>query len=254
MASNKWVFYFTRELKNQIGYSNIVLIDSLNIDLSTLNNLLRLRRRLVLFTPSSATNFTFKIKGNVLSQSEISQINNINTTSKIRDRINAIYAKGCHIVLDNDFDNHVFKNNLILIDSLLPEILSNALIAFYKDGIVKLSAISNKLTLDNPLKYNQSLNHKFYEHKLKRFLSEVALGMMPGTTWTGLYDGTEGYLVIKEDGDIVCYHIINRNLFEDYLLENTKFETPSTTRHGFGAIFTKNNELFIKLNLQIRFL
>ncbi|MEO8884628.1 MAG: HpaII family restriction endonuclease [Mucilaginibacter sp.] len=201
---------------------------------------------------NAASNFTFAVTGKTLSRSEINEINSINSASNISDRIKAIYSNGCILELQ-DIDNQIFKNNLILIDSLLPEILSNAIIAFYKNGIVALSDISNQLVALNPLKYNQSLNHKFYEHKLKRFLSEVALGMMPNTIWTGLYDGTEGYLIVKKDGDVICYHIINRNLFEDYLLENTKMETPSSTRHGFGQLFIKNGDLFIKLNLQIRF-
>jgi len=42
--------------------------------------------------------------------------------------------------------------------------------------------------------------------------------------------------------------------FQNYLFKNTKFETPSTTRHGFGEIYQKDGGLFINLNLQIRFL
>jgi hypothetical protein len=213
----------------------------------------KLGRASTLLNASAATNFTFKIAGKAFSNNDINQINSINSTSKIRDRIRAIYNNGGHLKLQN-FDNIIFKNNLVLIDSLLPEILSNSLIAFYKDGIVKLSNISSQLVISNPLQYDQSLNHKFYEHKLKRFLSEVALGMMPNTTWTGVYDGTEGYLIVKEDGEVICYHIINRNLFEDYLLENTKMETASSSRHQFGELFTYNNNSFIKLNLQIRFI
>jgi hypothetical protein len=250
MVSGGRFFYFTRELKQQSRYNDVFIKDSLNINLSSLKKILRSIQTALLLNASSATNITYKITGEIFSASEISTINAIR---KIRDRVCAIYEKGGNLELDR-FDNSTFKNNLILVDSFFPELLSNALIIFYKDEISELSSLANQLVIDNPLRYNQSLNHPFYEHKLKRFLSEVALGMMPNTIWTGLYDGTEGYLVVKEDGDAVCYHIINRNLFEDYLLENTKMETPSSTLHGFGVLFTKNNELFIKLNLQIRFL
>lgn len=254
MASDKRFFYFTRKLKKQPRYSDIVITDSININIESLKKNLRSTHGSLLLKASTATNITYKVIGGAaFSASEIAAINNINSSNKIRYRVNAIYTKRCKIEL-NSFDNQVFKNNLVLIDSLLPEILASSLVSFYKNGIVKLSDILAELVTQNPMGYDQSLGHKFYEHKLKRFLSEVALGMMPNTTWTGLYDGTEGYLVIKEDGDVICYHIINRNLFEDYLLENTKMETPSSTRHGFGVLFTKTNELFIKLNLRIRFL
>lgn len=151
-------------------------------------------------------------------------------------------------------ENSTFQSNLTLIDSKMPEILSYALKAYFEGKASLLSDICKYITTTNPLGFDQSSNHKFYEHKLKRFLSEVALGMMPNTTWTGQYDGTEGYIVIKEDGDVVCYNIINRNLFEDYLLANTKFDTPSSTRHMFGSIYDVGSESFFKLNLQIRFI
>lgn len=77
--------------------------------------------------------------------------------------------------------------------------------------------------------------------------------MMPSKVWTGQYDATGGYLVVKQNGDVLCYHIYNRNEFEDYLLNNTKLDTASSSRHGFGEIYKENNKLYFKLNLQIRF-
>ena len=93
----------------------------------------------------------------------------------------------------------------------------------------------------------------FYEYKIKRFLTDVALGMMPSKVWTGQYDATGGYLIVKESGDILCYHIYNRNEFEDYLFNNTKLDTASSSRHDFGTVYKENEELYFKLNLQIRF-
>ena len=78
--------------------------------------------------------------------------------------------------------------------------------------------------------------------------------MVPTTVWTGKLDSTGGYLVVKENGEILCYHIYNRNEFEDYLLTNTKIINPSSTRLKFGKIYNENNQFYIKLNLQIRFL
>ena len=78
--------------------------------------------------------------------------------------------------------------------------------------------------------------------------------MMPSKVWTGELDATGGYLVVKEDGEILCYHIYNRNEFEDYLLNNTKLETASSTRHEFGTVYKEGNKQYFKLNLQIRFL
>ncbi|WP_310625416.1 HpaII family restriction endonuclease [Limnohabitans sp.] len=96
--------------------------------------------------------------------------------------------------------------------------------------------------------------HPFYEYKIKRLLSDVALGMMPSKVWGGRLDATGGYLVVKEDGDVLCYHIYSRNEFESYLFANTKLETASSTRHGFGVVYKEGRQLYFKLNLQMRFL
>ena len=89
---------------------------------------------------------------------------------------------------------------------------------------------------------------------MKRFLTDVALGMMPSKVWSGKYDSTGGYLIVKENGDVLCYHIYNRNEFENYLLNNTKLDTASSSRHDFGEITKENGQLYFKLNLQIRFI
>ncbi|MBE6786434.1 MAG: HpaII family restriction endonuclease, partial [Ruminococcaceae bacterium] len=39
-----------------------------------------------------------------------------------------------------------------------------------------------------------------------------------------------------------------------YLVNNTKFETASTSRHQFGDIYKENGKYYIKLNLQVRFI
>ena len=106
---------------------------------------------------------------------------------------------------------------------------------------------------DNPLKFDMSGNHNFYDYKIKKLLTDIALGMMPSKVWSGQLDATGGYLIVKKDGEILCYHIYNRNEFEDYLLINTKLETASSSRHDFGTIYSENDELLFKLNLQIRF-
>lgn len=77
--------------------------------------------------------------------------------------------------------------------------------------------------------------------------------MTPSKVWNGTYDATGGYIIVKSDGDIVCYHIYNFNEFQDYLLNNTKFESLSSRRHQYGVIEKKLDGLYFKLNLQIRF-
>ncbi len=206
-----------------------------------------------LLNAGKTTNFIFRIDNLSLSESEINSINFINTTSKIKDRINEIYRLGGVFKFINT-ENHIFGNNLLLIDSLLPQIIAETLMVFFTTSYSKCVDLINKVSELNPLKFDLTYNHPYYNYKFKRFITDVALGMMPSKVWEGHLDATGGYLVIKDDGDILCYHIYNRNEFEDYLFFNTKFETASSTRHEFGTVYKEKDILYFKLNLQIRFI
>jgi len=206
-----------------------------------------------LLNAGKTTNFIFKISNLQLSESEIEKINLIDSRSKIMDRINSVLqTKG-----DFEFiktERQIFSNNLILIDSKLPEILSQIVYEFYSSDKSSVADLVEEIATKNPLDFDISNEHQFYEYKIKRFLTDIALGMMPSKVWTGQYDATGGYLIVKENGDVLCYHIYNRNEFEDYLINNTKLDTASSSRHEFGKIYSKNGELYFKLNLQIRFI
>lgn len=204
-----------------------------------------------LLNPSGATNFIYTIKNSSLGSSDIDRINNIEGKSKIRRKVNEITSSGGSIDFLKPESSTMF-NNLIMIDSGLPQICSSMLLYYYKEGICNIKDLIQKLNIDNPLKYDLTSGHPIYEYKIKRLLVDIALGMTPAKVWMGKYDATGGYLVVKEDGEILCYHIYDKNQFENYLVENTKLDTPSSTRYGFGEII-KGNPPMIKLNMQIRF-
>jgi len=206
-----------------------------------------------LLNAGKTTNLIYRIKSPKLSKSQISEINAINSRSKIKDRLEQINenSEGLEFVRT---ESSVFGNNLTLIDSLLPSLISQIVYQFYSSTNSKTVDLLDVVTALNPLNFDTESNHPFYSYKIKRFLTDIALGMMPSKVWTGELDATGGYLIVKEDGEILCYHIYNRNEFEDYLIVNTKLETASSTRHDFGTIYSDGGEIFFKLNLQIRFL
>ena len=205
-----------------------------------------------LLNAGKTTNFIFKINGVDFTDEQIDDINSISSRSKIMDRISEIQAKNGSFEFVKT-ERQIFSNNLVLIDSLLPQILSQIVFDFYSSEFSHLTDLVNGTAEKNPLKFDIENEHKFYEYKIKRFLTDVALGMMPSKVWSGKYDATGGYLIVKENGDVLCYHIYNRNELEDYLLNNTKLDTASSSRHGFGEIYKVNGELYFNLNLQIRF-
>ena len=122
-------------------------------------------------------------------------------------------------------NNQIFEDNLVLIDSNMDKIIAETLLYFYKDGISNCNEMVEKLEQENPMNYG---NVNAYRYKFKKFLTAVALGMKPATVWDGLDEATGGYIVVTKEGNVLAYHIYNRNYFEEYLLKNTKYETAST--------------------------
>jgi type II restriction enzyme len=206
-----------------------------------------------LVNSSGATNFIYKIEP-PLSDEIVNNVNSITGKSKITDRITLIEQNGSNLIFNNPSSSN-FKCNLIMIDSMLPTIIGEMLRLSYKPNCKKqITDLVDCLNNKNPCNFDITKNHPYYEYKIKNFLTDCALGMTPSALWNGYYDATGGYIIVKKDGDIVCYHIYNRNEFQDYLFKNTKLDTPSSSRHGFGIIYNKDGNQYFNLNLQIRFL
>ena len=205
-----------------------------------------------LLNPSKSTNFIYKISNLDLDDVQIKEINEISTRSKIKDKVSKINALG-GILEFVGIENDTFQLNLQLIDSSLPIIISHILLLFFKGKGSTLNELIELLNELNPCGFQCLERYPFYEHKIKRLLMDIALGMKPASSWDGDYDATGGYIIVKQDGDVLCYHIYNINEFQVYLLENTKLDSPSSNRYGYGKIYKYGDSHFFKLNLQIRF-
>lgn len=206
-----------------------------------------------LLNAGKTTNFIYKIENSFLSDKTIKSINDIDSRSKIKDRIEKINENNGSLKFKKT-ESSIFGNNLTLIDSSLPHIIAEIIFIYYTTHFSKTKDLVDYVSKSNPLGFDLKTNHPFYSYKIKKFLTDIALGMMPSKVWTGELDATGGYLIVKDDGEILCYHIYNRNEFEDYLINNTKLDTASSSRHDFGHIYKEDTELYFKLNLQIRFL
>ena len=205
-----------------------------------------------LLNAGKTTNFIYKIIGEKLPATLIDEINQIDSGSKIKDRLAKISSLDRKLTFVRT-EKSIFSNNLTLIDSALPQIMAEIVYSFYSSTNTRLSDLVAVVSEKNPINFDASEHHPFYSYKVKRLLTDIALGMMPSKLWTGELEATGGYLVVKDDGEILAYHIYNRNDFEDYLFNNTKLDTASTSRHGFGVIYEQDDDYFFNLNLQIRF-
>ncbi len=204
-----------------------------------------------LLNASGATNFIYKITG--LDERKIKKINSIKTKSKIRDRLFAIREAGGSFTF-HDMDSDVFKRNLRKIDTFMPEILSEVILAYFSDKGSTFPELLQNLHDEDFQILNIQLSTEDYEYKIKSLLNNAALGMVPASPWDGTLRAHGGVIIVREDGELVCYHLYNAEAFRNYLFNNTRMESPSATRHGYGSIYKEKGDFFIKLNLQIRFI
>ena len=206
-----------------------------------------------LLNASNATNFTYRIIGKVL---EIDEIELINNKKHFSDKFKIIKSLGAELEFEK-VDNDIFKSNLQTIDYHFDKIISEILILFYENEITSENTIAKfieKLTVKNSRDYDLNINSSIYEMIMKKFLTDYALGMRAAEVWKRDYQATGGYLIVREDGELISYHFYFAKSFEDYLFKNTQLETPSTSRHGFGNIYFEDCIQKMKLNLQIRFI
>jgi hypothetical protein len=224
-----------------------------------------------LFNTGSGNNFIYTV--NVKLNESVLEFNKRTYTptgglSKLTHRIQELEKIGAKVDFKNIQSRQLWKN-LKMVDGDLPDILAWALYYRWKYRESSFSKISEILENEDPLKfYNcKRCEQKLYEYKLKRFLTEAAMGMTSETPWLGEYDSFGGVIIAKDDGDIVCFHIYDFNLFRNYLIQNTKFEQSSTgedssmpgtprksgKNYHYGWLYEDESELNFKINLQVRF-
>lgn len=193
------------------------------------------------------TNFIYKIQG--ISEEQIKKFNSFDKFKKKFDYLKSINAT----ITYHKTANNILHQNLTLLDLGIERIIAESLLVYYSGNGRSLAEITDIISKNDPLKLLNNTEQPMYSFKVKQFLLAFALGLNSSTLWDGKFDANGGYIVIKEDGEIVCYHFFDRNNLENYIFSNTRFETPSTSRHNFGSIYLENNEYFLKLNLQVRF-
>lgn len=211
----------------------------------------QLGRASILVNASDATNFTYIITGNVITSS---QIKIINEEKKISKKIQLLRDLGAELTFDK-VEHPIFASNLQTIDYNFDKILAEVIILFYENETRGNNTVANfieKVTEKNIIGYDLNVNNSIYQMIMRKFLTDYALGMRAAEVWKRDYQATGGYLIVRNDGELLCYHFYFTKNFEDYLYNNTKLDTPDD-RLGYGQIYFENDIPKIKLNLQIRF-
>lgn len=237
-----------------------------------------------LFNPAAGANFIYRVEFPKGSEIDCDTFNRetyipkkpntinpftgkISRPNKICGRVQRIEELGGKIIFDH-IQSECLTQNLRTIDSEMPTIMAYVLLLRYRFRVNNWEHILKILNKINPLGYRISEKSPAYEYKIKRFLNDSALGMVSDEPWDGTYDATGGQIIVKHDGDIVCYHVYQLNKYLDYLLRSTALEQPSTSedknnpghpspnpkkRFFFGWLYKENGNYYIKLCLQVRF-
>ena len=146
-----------------------------------------------------------------------------------------------------------YNENLFLVRESMPKIMawcvydrllgSNAEHGV-KETVERMSAV-NPLGVGNPAVY--------YEKAIKDFLMAGFTGMTAGNKWDGKEQVNGGYIVVMDDGDVICYHSSDREAFRDYLYRNTYFEYVSADKYNWSRIIKIDGEYYLPLNVSVRF-
>jgi|GEM_PF-6206112 len=132
-------------------------------------------------------------------------------------------------------EKKIFKLNLEMIDSKLPQILAHAIRYSIVTNTFNWVDIISFLIKENPIGYNSSTSLNFYEVKLKSFLTAIALGMSPKFIWSGVPDSVVGIMVINKLNHFKLDYIYNKVAFEEYLFNNTSIR-PSVNSYRRGVL------------------
>jgi hypothetical protein len=204
-----------------------------------------------LLNASQQTVFRYKLEN--LTQLQADEINSIEAKGALIARVQTLNCLSNVNVTPVGSQSETLSYNLRLMDDALPDIVSSLLWNYYGHNTAKLDEILPHISEQNIRSYQSQGKDLLYSTKLKRLLVSAALGMKPAQRWDGRYDANGGYLIVLNSGEIISYHIYDKDDFEDYLFHNTKLDTPSTSRYSTGTVFNSNGDYFIDLGLQIRF-
>lgn len=192
---------------------------------------------------SSHTNFIYEVDG--IKLNDITVINKIKTKTKLIDRIKKIKQLGGKIKFKNvECEN--FNYNLKLIDTNMPEYLGNVLLKSYE--------YKNKNLKELFLNSNDFDDQDFALKKLGDLLESISFGFFPSIKWNGDNNVNGGLIVVKKDGQVVILDLVYfKNSVRKYLIEQTKLDSPSSSRYHMLELFVENGKIYFKLNLQIRY-
>lgn len=217
-----------------------------------------------LFNTAKASAFVYKLKH--ATAMDMDNINSFFTDKGGKDKNARMdYIRNRNIELEfvgnkilPNCNYSVFQDNLDMIRGDMQAIWNQVLLIHYMSterNKTALSDICNILAEQNPL--NKRNPHAFYEKAIKDFLYAAFSGMTASLQWNGQEAVNGGYIVAKDNGEVLVYHTRSGETFKSFLFKTTKIDRPEASEnkgYPYAHVYDNNGEFFIDLNFQVRFI
>jgi len=213
----------------------------------------KLKAPATLINASRQTNFEFRLPG--LADGLASEVDSILSgggRNRYTDAFNLLRENNIPLIFDG-MCSETYEDNLMMVFPNAPKIAAEMVRIWFCDRISDMDQIAERMNTTNPVGLRDPASRPFYKNMIQEILVKHALGLKPGSPWSGEEDANGGYIIVKMNGDILCYHIYERNDFKEYLFRNTHMDTAKQDRNDFGRLYKKGGNWFVKLNLQVRF-
>ena len=214
------------------------------------------------------TNFCYELVGEI-DDALMDKVNNLyKVKSKkdgtikqdiaVSDRIKALKDAGISIKFDSQLEESAERNIVLSGGIEMPSIVACILENYYweHNGETAHSSFAEAIQYvvnQNPAGYTFKDIESIYKSKIGKLLYDMFTGMRLAKPWEGRSSVSGGYIVVKEDGDVLAYHTTLADEFKDFLVDKLGLETPSSSRHNAMQVYKKDGKYYINFNLQVRF-
>lgn len=199
-----------------------------------------------------AANFKFEQTGIKFPVPAINKINAFGEEDDVLGRMLMIERMGGALKY-SDVADKIFRSNLSMIDLHAGRLFGEMTRLMWLEGKTKINDLTELLKQVNPLKIKDELinKHGFYEYKVKEFLLAVAAGMRPAKQYNGIDSAIDGCLLVTGAGEVLCYQRAFRQVYADFLYQNTRLEKGSTRKDHYGFLEREDGVYYFKLNLKV---
>ncbi len=166
-------------------------------------------------------------------------------------RVQAVLKSG-GLIIYHSIPNPIFLANLRMIDEACPVILGELVNHFAMGAGADSDSLVRAVMRDEEFVRRNSVTEELVKVRHKRFLTAAASGMTPSTKWSGTQNAKDGLLILGRDEEVYCLSLGNRDQYETYLYENTKFDSPSPNRFPTAKMIHVDGKVLMELSFQIR--